>query len=170
MGTRWNFSFLERPNLGAGQILTIWTLFWPNLGKMIIIISLFLFETLHFPPLWLRQHRCYDVIYVYFLAERVAQKTGQRYDHVMTWMRCKLSFLIMRSALLCLRGSRSVKMNSNVTEDFDLACDDARLWFVIDLFDLGAWVFFRMEFYGLVSAFSKGFFWTGFEYIFFRHT
>ena len=66
-------------------------------------------------------------VYHKFLAERVAQKTGQRYDHVMAWIRCKLSFLIMRSALLCLRGSRSVKMNSQVTEDFDLACGDARL-------------------------------------------
>ena len=61
------------------------------------------------------------------LAEKIAQKTGQRYDQVMSWIRCKLSFLIIRSALLCLRGSRSVKMNTDTIDDFDLACDDTRL-------------------------------------------
>ena len=67
------------------------------------------------------------VIYHKFLAEKIAQKPEQRYDQVMAWIRCKLSFIITRSALLCLRGSRSVKMNTDVIEDFDLACIDAKL-------------------------------------------
>ena len=66
-------------------------------------------------------------VYHKFLAEKIAQKTGQRYDQVMSWIRCKLSFLIIRSALLCLWGSRSVKMNTDTIDDFDLACDDTRL-------------------------------------------
>ena len=67
-------------------------------------------------------------IYHKFLAEKISQKTEQRYDQVMAWIRCKLSFLIIRSALLCLRGSRSVrKMNTDCIDDFSLACDEARL-------------------------------------------
>ena len=67
------------------------------------------------------------IIYRKFLAENICQKTDQRYDQVLAWICCKLSFIITRSALLCLRSSRSVKMNTDVTEDFDLACIDAKL-------------------------------------------
>ena len=68
------------------------------------------------------------IIYHKFLAEKISLKTEQRYDQVMSWIRCKLSFIIIRSALLCLRGSRSVKkIDSNSVDDFVLACDEARL-------------------------------------------
>ena len=53
------------------------------------------------------------------LADKIAQKTDQRYEEVVAWIRCKLSFLMMKSALLCLRGSRSCTK-------YD-ACDEARL-------------------------------------------
>ena len=39
-------------------------------------------------------------------------------------IRCKLSFLIMRSALLCLR---TIKVNTDAVDDFSFACDEARL-------------------------------------------
>ena len=42
-----------------------------------------------------------NMLYHKHLAEKIATKTDQRYDQVMTWIRCRLSFLIMRSALLC---------------------------------------------------------------------
>ena len=61
------------------------------------------------------------------LAEKIANKTGQKYERIMSWIRCKLSFVIMRSALLCLRGSRSVKVNVESVDDFSFACDEARL-------------------------------------------
>ena len=68
------------------------------------------------------------IIYHKFLAEKISLKTEQRYDQVMSWIRCKLSFIIIRSALLCLRGSRSVKkIDTNSVDDFGLACDEARL-------------------------------------------
>ena len=57
----------------------------------------------------------------------IATKTDQRYDQVMSWIRCKLSFLIMRSALFCLRGSRTIKVNTDAVDDFSFACDEARL-------------------------------------------
>ena len=61
------------------------------------------------------------------LAQKISSKTGQRYESIMSWIRCKLSFVIMRSALLCLRGSRSVKINVDASDDFSFACDEARL-------------------------------------------
>ena len=64
------------------------------------------------------------------IAERIATKSGDRYESVLTWMRCKLSFLVLRGALLCIRGSRSHKnvQQTNVVDDFQLACDDAHLF------------------------------------------
>ena len=40
------------------------------------------------------------------LAAKLAQKTGKHYFTVMQWLRTRLSFSILRSALLCLRGTR----------------------------------------------------------------
>ena len=40
------------------------------------------------------------------LAETLAEKKHQPRSHVITWMRCRLSFSLLRSALLCLRGTR----------------------------------------------------------------
>ena len=40
------------------------------------------------------------------LAEPMAIKKGDHYNITMSWIRSKVSFAIMRSALLCLRGSR----------------------------------------------------------------
>ena len=53
------------------------------------------------------------------LAGKIAEKTGERYDDVTRLMRIKLSFLVLRAALLCLRGSRTLfNTNSEACEDF----------------------------------------------------
>ena len=61
------------------------------------------------------------------IAERIATKSGDRYESVLTWIRCKLSFLVLRGAI---RGSRSHKnvQQTNVVDDFQLACDEAHLF------------------------------------------
>ena len=41
------------------------------------------------------------------LASLLANKREQSYSTVMSWMRCHLSFSLLRSAIMCLRGSRS---------------------------------------------------------------
>ncbi|XP_048582338.1 uncharacterized protein LOC5520811 isoform X1 [Nematostella vectensis] len=41
------------------------------------------------------------------LAELIAEKKGELYSTTVSWIRAKVSFAILRSALLCLRGSRS---------------------------------------------------------------
>ena len=57
------------------------------------------------------------------LAELVAAKKGENYATIVSWIRSKVSFAILRSALLCLRGSRTVRrvIGSNVRDaDFEL--------------------------------------------------
>ena len=57
------------------------------------------------------------------LAELVTAKKGEDYATTVSWIRSKVSFAILRLALLCLRGSRTVKrtIRSNVHEaDFEL--------------------------------------------------
>ena len=63
------------------------------------------------------------------LAENIAEKSGEKYSKVISWIRCKLSFLILRAALMCVRGSRPHKTNneSSATTDYALACNDAQL-------------------------------------------
>ncbi len=51
------------------------------------------------------------------LAGKISEKTGERYDEVTRMIRVKLSFKIMKSALKCVRGSRS--LYKNVSEDVD---------------------------------------------------
>ena len=41
------------------------------------------------------------------MAELMAEKRGERKGFFTAWLRCKLSFSLVRSALLCLRGTRS---------------------------------------------------------------
>ena len=42
------------------------------------------------------------------LAAALAAKRGEPYSGVMSWLRCCLSFILARSALRCVRGSRSI--------------------------------------------------------------
>ena len=41
------------------------------------------------------------------LASMLALKREQPYSTVMSWLRCRLSFALLRSAVMCVRGSRS---------------------------------------------------------------
>ena len=43
------------------------------------------------------------------LAERIADKTNQRYSVTFALLRCRFVFCLLRSALICLRGSRSIR-------------------------------------------------------------
>ena len=63
------------------------------------------------------------------LAEKIAEKSGEQYTSILTWIRCKLSFLLLRAALMCVRASRphTTKNETTTTTDFALACRDARI-------------------------------------------
>ena len=41
------------------------------------------------------------------LASLLAEKWDHSYNHTMNWLRCTLSFALLRSAILCIRGARS---------------------------------------------------------------
>ena len=55
------------------------------------------------------------------LAEKLSEKKGEKYQDIMRYLRVKLSFLSVRSTLLCLRGSRSTFKNIEHSEDCDFA-------------------------------------------------
>ena len=49
---------------------------------------------------------CTNVVYKR-LAYLLSLKRGVPYSSVMAWLRCRLSFSQLRSAIACLRGARS---------------------------------------------------------------
>ena len=51
------------------------------------------------------------------LAELLSVKKGEDYSTTMSWIRTKVSFAILRTSLLCLMGSRSLRrVNLNLKE------------------------------------------------------
>ena len=60
-----------------------------------------------------------------FVAEKIANKSGCRYEKVLPIIKCKLSFLILRAFLMCVRGSRSLTTHSgnHAVDDFEVAFD-----------------------------------------------
>ena len=59
------------------------------------------------------------------LASKMAFKKDERYEDVVNFIKCKLSFLILRSALTCIRGSCPYEKASVMVDDFTLTCDSA---------------------------------------------
>ena len=60
------------------------------------------------------------------VAERLAIKTaGERYEKIISTIQCKLSFLILKSALMCVRGSRSHNLKN--IDEFELVSHLARI-------------------------------------------
>ena len=63
------------------------------------------------------------------LAEKLSIKQSEEYAYVMTWLRTKLSFEILRSTILCVRGSRRPwkTLTKDITDDFMLHVHEAGL-------------------------------------------
>ena len=65
------------------------------------------------------------------LAEKLAKKQGESYQNVMSWIRTRLSFEILRSVHLCIRGSRvpfNTKNRFEVDDDFTLNVHSADIF------------------------------------------
>ena len=62
------------------------------------------------------------------IAQKIANKTEEIYEKVQRLIRCKLSFLILRSVLLCIRGGSSKSKDSDVLDDDPLTCSAAGLF------------------------------------------
>ena len=64
------------------------------------------------------------------LAELLSKKQNEKYSQVMGWLRTKLSFEVLRSCLLCVRGSRRPwysKKSATVSSDFGLLMCEAEI-------------------------------------------
>ena len=60
-----------------------------------------------------------------YLAQKFANKTNERYEKIIAIIKCMLSFMILRSSLMCIRGSRSYKTIINI-DDFEIVFNEAR--------------------------------------------
>ena len=70
-------------------------------------------------------------VFVKTLSEKLAKKQNESYLTVISWLRTKLSFCVLRSVILCVRGSRTpwlVKNDFEVGEDFRLNNAEAGLF------------------------------------------
>ena len=62
------------------------------------------------------------------LAEKISTKSGERYDDVTRLIRVKTSYLVLRAALLCLRGSRTIyNASAETCDDFAFNLNEMRL-------------------------------------------
>ena len=59
------------------------------------------------------------------VAELITNKKGESYSSAISWVRAEASFAIVRSAILCLRGSRSRRRRLDFV-DSDLQIDNIR--------------------------------------------
>ena len=57
------------------------------------------------------------------LAELLADKKGEEYATTILWIRTKVSFAILRSALLCVKGSRAARRIYSNLQDTDFAVE-----------------------------------------------
>ena len=61
------------------------------------------------------------------LADALAMKRNETYSRVVTWMRCCLAFSLARSAIRCVRGSRSMRHRTQRLEPVDLVQTEAQM-------------------------------------------
>ena len=61
------------------------------------------------------------------LASLLATKRDQPYNIIISFLRSRLSFSLLRSAIMCLRGSRSTAGHPRKEIDFTLAVSEGRL-------------------------------------------
>ena len=83
---------------------------------------------------WGHEQRMFIVLQL-CLAELLAEKRNESLSKVKNWMRTRLNFNLLRSCLLCLRGSRSIRKETilDVDEiDISLVVEESRLIHGID--------------------------------------
>ena len=69
------------------------------------------------------------------LAELIANKKGESYSSAISWIRAKVSFAIVRSAILRLRGSRSRRRQLDFVDSYrSIILEPARINLFKDLF------------------------------------
>ena len=98
-----------------------------NYNRRIMEVEHGTFTPLIFTTTGVMGHEC--TIYHKNLAEKLSVKKNERYEDIVRYLRVKLSFLALKSTLLCLRGSRTIKVPAGeaVNSDFGLALNDLGL-------------------------------------------
>ena len=62
------------------------------------------------------------------LASLISEKHNQLCSTTLNWMRCRLSFSLIRSAIMCLRGTRSIYHRPIFSGDtMDVACSEGHI-------------------------------------------
>ena len=61
------------------------------------------------------------------LADMIAQKRNHHYSMVMGWLRCRLSFAVLRCSVMCIRGSRSSFPRPVNSSNISLAATEGRV-------------------------------------------
>ena len=62
------------------------------------------------------------------LASMITKKHNKTYSKTIHWLRCRLSFSLLRSAIMCLRGSRSSLHHPELSlQNIDLAITEGRV-------------------------------------------
>ena len=81
------------------------------------------FTPLVFTTTGVMSHEC--SLFHKLLAEKISMKRNENYSDVMRYLRVKLSFLALKSTLLCLRGSRTITAtDTDISSDFGLVLGD----------------------------------------------
>ena len=83
------------------------------------------FTPLIFTTTGVMSHECQ--IYHKALAEKISQKKGEKCEDVMRYIRIKVSFLVLKGTLLCIRGSRPNNKGNDIGEDFSLSLNELGL-------------------------------------------
>ena len=63
------------------------------------------------------------------IASLISEKYDRPYSNTIRWIRCRLNFSLLRSTIMCLRGSRSLFRNCSISpdSDIDLALHEGRV-------------------------------------------
>ena len=61
------------------------------------------------------------------IASLLAAKRRESYSKIISWMRCSLAFSLARSAIRCLRGSRSIRRRAREFAPVDLVSTEASI-------------------------------------------
>ncbi len=61
------------------------------------------------------------------LATLISEKRGESKASTTTWLRCRISFSLLRSAILCMRGSRTMRPKYEISTSSDLVGQEAQL-------------------------------------------
>ena len=60
------------------------------------------------------------------LASMLAEKWNTNYSHCVFWLRCRVCFSLLRSAIMCVRGNRST-IRRPVVANVDLAFSEGKM-------------------------------------------